>query len=224
MGTSNCQNGVPVALPGPEDIETFDWGSLFPDGPLVHLIKGDFEKAWEKLRNPTDCPPGPDVCPQNAGGTVEIGAAGALSKAMAKALGKNFAKTTAAQVLKGQIGYGENFLSRAVMLKRLMTQDKTGNMAAALLEDGTVVLGRSKGKSGRGGIHAEEDIVFNQAKGRKILALYSERDPCDKKCAVLLSREKVPNISWSFLHNGGAANRASGAAAHKAAMDALFAR
>jgi hypothetical protein len=72
------------------------------------------------------------------------------------------------------------------------TNDKTGNYAVGCLEDGTIVMGRSYGK-----MHAEQDVI-RQAGFRRIIDLYSERDPCQERCAELT---RGVNTSWSFRWN-----------------------
>ncbi|MER6617836.1 RHS repeat-associated core domain-containing protein [Streptomyces xantholiticus] len=212
--------GAPINYGTPPPDENFDWSSLLPDGPLVSLLQGDWEETKRRLFEGNCDPDSPIVCEQHKTGTVDVGGAGALGKTLTKAVGKKAAKNAAKEILSGKIKYGENFLSRAVILQRLLTKDRKGNFAAAVLEDGSILLGRSKGK-GRQGTHAEEDIL-NQANGRKILSLYSERDPCAWKCAGKLAQAGVTNITWSFTHNGGAAARAQGAREWDAAMDKLF--
>ncbi|MFJ6566348.1 RHS repeat-associated core domain-containing protein [Streptomyces sp. NPDC091292] len=120
-------------------------------------------------------------------------------KALAKALDKGEDAAKAAQIagrgitLTGKVKYGEGHLSQAVQLQRLIAKDKNGNYASALLKDGTVIVARSGG-----GPHAEEKLL--DAAGDRIVAVYSERQPCNgsHNCAKKLSDAGIGNISWSF--------------------------
>ncbi|MFD9565400.1 polymorphic toxin-type HINT domain-containing protein [Streptomyces sp. NPDC059994] len=93
----------------------------------------------------------------------------------------------------GPVAYGSTELSRATMFQRLLDKNKGNNYGAARLEDGTILIGRSSA-----GIHAEEDLV-RQAGDRKIVELYSEREPCEAKCQALTAGMKT---SWSWQWNG----------------------
>jgi len=53
----------------------------------------------------------------------------------------------------GQVPYGSDGLPANVAKARLDANDKSGNYAAGRLDDGDVVIGRS-----RRGVHAEEDV------------------------------------------------------------------
>ncbi|MGW5449268.1 RHS repeat-associated core domain-containing protein [Streptomyces asiaticus] len=92
-----------------------------------------------------------------------------------------------------QVGYGSHPLSRSVQLQRLIDKNRGGNYGAARLEDGDIIIGRSSA-----GVHAEEDLI-SKAGNRKITELYTEREPCAKKCAGLVEDLKV---SWSYKWNG----------------------
>ncbi|MEV4806621.1 polymorphic toxin-type HINT domain-containing protein, partial [Nonomuraea sp. NPDC049421] len=94
-----------------------------------------------------------------------------------------------------QIPYSEdNPLCRAVLDRRAADNNKTGNnYGAALLDDGEVITGRSNKRR-----HAEQDLM-NQANGREILELFSEREPCANKCEELT---RGMNPSWAVPWNG----------------------
>ncbi|GGT45884.1 hypothetical protein GCM10010254_75740 [Streptomyces chromofuscus] len=132
---------------------------------------------------------------------IAVGVAGAAvgyswAKSGSDKLGQAFREADEAstgQPTTGQVGYGSTDLSRSVQLTRLINKDKVGNYAAARLDDGTIVIGRS------GQIHAEEDIIYNQAKGRKIVDMYSEREPCKAKC---LDLTKDMNVTYTVPWNG----------------------
>jgi hypothetical protein len=67
------------------------------------------------------------------------------------------------------------------------------NVAAAELEDGTILIGVSNSHTG---MHAEEDILSQLKAGQKIKALYSERSPCgvtQNNCSAQLLANN-PNI------------------------------
>jgi hypothetical protein len=115
-------------------------------------------------------------------------------------------------VLCGQVAYGSTELSRAVQYARILSNDKKGNYAAALLDDGTIIIGRS----GPRPLHAEENLI-TRAGQRRIVALYSEREPCQKKCMGLV---QGINVTWSWPWNG--ADRDATNAALNAALKELF--
>jgi hypothetical protein len=79
-----------------------------------------------------------------------------------------------------------------IQAERLKTNDKVGNYAVGCLEDGTIVMGRFAG-----GVHAEVSVI-RQAGFRRIIDLYSERQPCQESC---LDRTGGMNTSWSFRWN-----------------------
>jgi hypothetical protein len=121
--------------------------------------------------------------------------------------------------LVGQIPYGEGHLSAAVQLQRLIDKKKNGNYASALLDDGTTLVAHSDKN-----FHSEE-YLLQQAGGRKIVAVYSEREPCANKCTGLLQRAGVKNVSWSFPWNGvGEAGRSQSTKDLTAAIAKLFKR
>ncbi|GAA3993880.1 RHS repeat-associated core domain-containing protein [Streptomyces plumbiresistens] len=136
--------------------------------------------------------------------------AGKLGK-LGKLLGEGKDAKRAAEMigeaieLVGKIPYGEGHLSKAVQLQRLIDKKKNGNYASALLDDGTTLVAHADST-----LHSEE-YLLNRAGDRKIVAAYSEREPCDTghKCMSKLRAAGVKNISWSFDWNGiGDAGRA----------------
>ncbi|WP_203787542.1 polymorphic toxin-type HINT domain-containing protein [Longispora fulva] len=90
--------------------------------------------------------------------------------------------------LTGQVEYGSTDLSQAVQKARVADANKGNNYGAARLEDGTIIVGRSSK-----GVHAEQDLI-KKANGRKIIDLYTEREPCANKCAGLT---QDMNVTWS---------------------------
>ncbi|MEU8848240.1 RHS repeat-associated core domain-containing protein [Streptomyces sp. NPDC048564] len=146
--------------------------------------------------------------------------AGKLGK-LGKLLGEGKDAKRAAEIigeaieLVGKIPYGEGHLSKAVQLQRLIDKKKNGNYASALLDDGTTLVAHADST-----LHSEE-YLLNRAGDRKIVAVYSEREPCDTghKCMSKLRAAGVKNISWSYDWNGiGDAGRAK---SNKALADAV---
>ncbi|MFD5006637.1 RHS repeat-associated core domain-containing protein [Streptomyces mutabilis] len=129
--------------------------------------------------------------------------AGKLKK-LGKLLGEGRDAKRAAELideaieLVGQIPYGEGHLSKAVQLQRLIDKKKNGNYASALLEDGTTLVAHSDKT-----YHSEEYLLQRAGK-RKIVAVYSEREPCNTghNCESQLRNAGVKNVSWSFSWNG----------------------
>jgi hypothetical protein len=115
-------------------------------------------------------------------------------------------------VITGQVAYGSTDLSRAMRNERIMTRDTGGNYAAGRLEDGTILVGRSSAQ-----MHAEESVI-EQAGGRRIVDIYSEREPCDAKCFYLT---QDMNVTWSWQWNPPEVRPASNAAL-RAAVRELF--
>ncbi|MGW0087340.1 RHS repeat-associated core domain-containing protein, partial [Streptomyces sp. NPDC003393] len=144
-------------------------------------------------------------------------------KGLAKALesGEDAAKAAQRYArgmnLAGKIAYGEGHLSQAVQLQRLIDKNKTGNYAAALLSDGTTLVARSGG-----GPHAEEKLL--DAAGDRIVALYSERQPCNgtHNCIGKIAAAGIKNVSWSFDWNSNKAVQEKATADFKAAIAELF--
>jgi hypothetical protein len=109
------------------------------------------------------------------------------------------------------VAYGSTELSQIVQEVRVGiggSFGRGGNFAAARLEGGEILLGRSNAE-----VHAEEDIL-GQAGGRRITDLYSECEPCAARCAGQIPAGT--NVTWSFQWNPasvrGASNDALGAA------------
>jgi RHS repeat-associated protein len=131
-------------------------------------------------------------------------------------LGKAFNEASAAsgggETSVGQVPYGGTRLGKSVALQRLLDKNKTkGNYAAGRLEDGTVLVGRSGS-----GIHAEEDVI-RQANGKRIVDMYSEREPCANKCQKLTSDM---NVTYTVRWNG--VDRDAANAELKKAMRSFF--
>ena len=125
-----------------------------------------------------------------------------------------------------QVGYGNSNLSKAVQDARKVARDRDGNYAAGLLDDGDTIIGRSAGK-GRAGIHAEEDLLSQaKARGKQLVAVYSEYEPCANKCGGLLAAHNpAMDITWSWARNGvGAASSKIIQGASKLARDAAVSR
>ncbi|MEW1996774.1 RHS repeat-associated core domain-containing protein [Streptomyces coelicoflavus] len=121
--------------------------------------------------------------------------------------------------LVGHVPYGEGHLGKAVQLQRLIDKNKRGNYASALLDDGTTLVAHSDSS-----FHSEEYLLQRAGK-RKIVAVYSERQPCDTghTCASKLKDAGVKNVSWSFPWNGiGSAGRAKTNKDLNAAISKLF--
>ena len=97
----------------------------------------------------------------------------------------------------GLIPYNSDDLSSAAFEARLEAGlGYDHNVAVAELDDGTLVTGFSRGN----GTHAEEDILQQlRGEGGRIMALYTERQPCPGTCAPLLEATLDPGtrITWS---------------------------
>ncbi|WP_318280423.1 RHS repeat-associated core domain-containing protein, partial [Streptomyces griseoloalbus] len=125
-------------------------------------------------------------------------------KKLGKLLGEGKDAKQAAEIIEeaielvGQIPYGEGHLSKSVQLQRLLDKKKTGNYAAALLEDGTTLVAHADKN-----YHSEEYLI-QRSGDRKIVAVYSEREPCNSghNYASALRKAGVKNVSWSFPWNG----------------------
>ncbi|NJP91609.1 hypothetical protein HCN51_19455 [Nonomuraea sp. FMUSA5-5] len=93
-----------------------------------------------------------------------------------------------------RVPYGSEPLSKAAQGRRLNdgpSLGKKGNYGAAELDDGEIITGRSGG-----GKHAEEDLLEQAAKkGKKIVKLYTEREPCRARCQA---KVKDLDVYWSF--------------------------
>lgn len=92
-----------------------------------------------------------------------------------------------------RVPYGSTDLSRAVQKARLKAKDREGNYAAGRLKNGKIVIGRSNEE-----LHAEEEVI-EKAGQKRIVEIYSEREPCTNKCEELT---KEMNPSWSWDWNG----------------------
>jgi deoxycytidylate deaminase len=126
----------------------------------------------------------------------------------------------------GHVDYGSTDLSKAVQQRRISDTEqfgarvgKRGNYAAARLDDGSVITGRS------GAIHAEQDLLSQADNmGRQVADLYSERAPCASTCAGALADRGI-NVSWTWEWNGANADatRAIRAATNQALSRAVVA-
>ncbi|MFE5026856.1 DNRLRE domain-containing protein [Streptomyces sp. NPDC056656] len=94
------------------------------------------------------------------------------------------------------VDWGSTDLSESVQLQRLIDKKTTGgNYGAARLENGDIIVG----KSGTG-IHAEEDLIAQAKKAKsKIVDLYTEREPCIKKC---MGKVEDMNVTYTWKWNG----------------------
>lgn len=99
--------------------------------------------------------------------------------------------------LVGQVPCGGSHLSEAVRLQRLIDNKRNGNYASALLADGTILVAHADQY-----LHSEE-YLLQAAADRKIVAVYSEREPCNTghRCASQLEAAGIKNVSWSFKWN-----------------------
>jgi RHS repeat-associated protein len=134
---------------------------------------------------------------------------------------------------QGQVDYGKG-LSKAVQDQRLIDKNMENNYAAAVYKvkdaDGNVVgysdpvVEHSAGK-----LHSEQRLIA-KLKGmgvdpQDVSHLYSEFQPCSRRCGPLLSRELSPDakITWSWpWDKSGTPLADASQAAKKAAVRALF--
>jgi RHS repeat-associated protein len=108
--------------------------------------------------------------------------------------GRGMRPPAGAAISSPQVAYGSTELSRSALLQRLLDRKRTGgNYAAGRLDDGTIIVGRSSKH-----VHAEEDVI-EKAGSRRIVDLYSEREPCKNKCQKLV---KDMNVSYTVRWNG----------------------
>lgn len=96
-----------------------------------------------------------------------------------------------------RVQYGSTELSRVVQKMRLATHDRSHNYAAALLDDGEIVVGVSNRD-----MHAEMRLL-SQLKGRAIVSIYTEREPCSNRCLPALKGQNISDITWSVPWNPG---------------------
>jgi len=97
----------------------------------------------------------------------------------------------------GLVDYGSTELSKIVQNARRLTKDVGHNYAAALLDDGEKIWAKSGAK------HAEEYLLEKaDTAGKKIVELYTERQPCAAKCTGLLQGRDITNVSWSWSWTG----------------------
>jgi len=93
----------------------------------------------------------------------------------------------------------------------LLDANKLNNYGAARLENGTIIVGRSSAQW-----HAEEELIA-RAGARKITDLYTELEPCARKCAALTGGM---NATWSWAWND--VDRAASQFAKREAIRRLF--
>ncbi len=110
-----------------------------------------------------------------------------------------------------KVEYGSTPLSQAVQDARIAAKDMGGNYAAGALEDGTILIGRSSAEQ-----HAEDDVI-EQAAGRRITDIYSEREPCSFKCAATQDM----NPTWSWPWNPATVRAGANAAVRAAVRGAI---
>lgn len=96
----------------------------------------------------------------------------------------------------GQVEYGSTDLSQAVKDRRIELHENGHNFGAARLEDDSVITGVSQGR----GYHAEQDLLDQaDAQGKRIVELYSEREPCGG-CARLLQSRGITDVTWTWAY------------------------
>jgi hypothetical protein len=101
---------------------------------------------------------------------------------------------TVREPVTGRVEYGSTELSRAVQDERIKAGNRGSNYAAARLDDGSVITGKSSD-----GVHAEESVAAQaKASHRKIVDVYSEREPCDFKCQGVT---KDMNVTYTWKWN-----------------------
>ncbi|WP_324614288.1 RHS repeat-associated core domain-containing protein, partial [Streptomyces kebangsaanensis] len=235
-GTANTGTGSGIAVQKPSgggcgfwDVKC-GWDQLWKSECGFWDIKCGFKEnyhAWKNavvvlspLEDAENCRQQDySACGWLVAGFLPIGKLKGLAKALES--GEDAAKAAQRYAhgmnLAGKIAYGEGHLSQAVQLQRLIDKNKTGNYAAALLSDGTTLVARSGG-----GPHAEEKLL--DAAGDKIVALYSERQPCDgtHNCTAKIASAGIKNVSWSFDWNSSKAVQEKANKELKAAISELF--
>ena len=107
---------------------------------------------------------------------------------------------------KRKVKYGSTDLSQAVQNARIEANDKGHNYAAGRLEDGTIIVGKSSAD-----LHAEEDVI-RQAGGRKIVDLYTEREPCAACAGITGDMNVTYSWAWNPSEVRPASNKALAAA------------
>nr|WP_223188054.1 RHS repeat-associated core domain-containing protein [Streptomyces sp. CBMA29] len=161
-------------------------------------------------------------CTLLAASFLPLGKLKKISEALTKSqdVAKISARIAETMQFSGKVSYGSTHLSQAVRLARLMKADNGGNYAAALLSDGTVWVARSNRDR-----HAEEALLNSPKTRGKIVAVYSERQPCNgtHNCELQLQQAGIKAVSWSYDWNSDKAVQAKATAELTAAIRQLFA-
>ncbi|MFF4849405.1 nucleic acid/nucleotide deaminase domain-containing protein [Streptomyces sp. NPDC001194] len=125
----------------------------------------------------------------------------------------------------GQVEYGGNELSQAVIQERLKTGNKSNNFAAVRYTDADGVSQIAVAVSSKGlGNHAERKLLRQY--GDSITEAYSEFQPCTgtNKCRSRLAEAGIPTTwtwGWTTSAEGAAARSAKGKAVTSMFRDAL---
>ncbi|MFE3942753.1 RHS repeat-associated core domain-containing protein [Streptomyces sp. NPDC059118] len=125
----------------------------------------------------------------------------------------------------GQVEYGGNELSQAVMQERLKTGNKANNFAAVRYADADGVSQIAVAVSSKGlGNHAERKLLSEY--GDSITEAYSEFQPCTgtNKCRSRLAEAGIPTTwtwGWTTSAEGAAARSAKGKAVTSMFRDAI---
>ncbi|MFE7394369.1 nucleic acid/nucleotide deaminase domain-containing protein [Streptomyces sp. NPDC057582] len=125
----------------------------------------------------------------------------------------------------GQVEYGGNELSQAVIQERLKTGNKANNFAAVRYTDADGVSQIAVAVSSKGlGNHAERKLLREY--GDSITEAYSEFQPCTgtNKCRSRLAEAGIPTTwtwGWTTSAEGAAARSAKGKAVTSMFRDAI---
>ncbi|OKI34761.1 sugar-binding protein [Streptomyces sp. TSRI0281] len=125
----------------------------------------------------------------------------------------------------GQVEYGGNELSQAVMQERLKTGNKLNNFAAVRYTDADGASQIAVAVSSKGpGNHAERKLLREY--GDSITEAYSEFQPCtgSNKCRSRLAEAGIPTTwtwGWTTSAEGSAARSAKGKAVTSMFRDAI---
>ncbi|MEU8295586.1 RHS repeat-associated core domain-containing protein [Streptomyces pseudogriseolus] len=224
-----CAYGHCVGNVGPSDTEQYIGNylaSILSDGNfwsgIIETAGGAFGVAGGGVlaaSGVVECATGV-LCvagaPSIAAGTGIAAAGGGMLNSGSDKLGRAFREADAAsegsEPSIGKVPYGSTSLGKSVALQRLIDKKLTGgNYAAGRLEDGTILVGRSNKA-----MHAEEDII-QQAGGKRIVDIYSEREPCKNKCMKLTTgMNRTYTVPWNGV------DRDAANAALKKAQRAFF--
>ncbi|WP_079159911.1 RHS repeat-associated core domain-containing protein [Streptomyces pactum] len=235
-GTASTGSGGSVEYPAPQDPGCGFWDVKCGLKQFFHSECGFWDvkcglnenyQAWKTVLMPDT--EDAEACSQFDKLACSMLVAGFLPAGKLKKLGKLLDEgqdaKKAAEIIEeaidlvGQVPYGEGHLGKAVQLQRLIDKKRNGNYASALLDDGTTLVAHSDSS-----FHSEEYLLQRAGK-RKIVAAYSEREPCatGHNCESQLKNAGVKNVSWSFPWNGiGDAGRAKTNKDLNAAISKLF--